>query len=197
MKNSKVVLASVAVAFLSGSVATASAQGAPDSVTGVPTKKMHVHGQAARTNIKTEAGYRPLTVGPKPAPTAADAVTGVGTAIATPFATVPVLGGAIGGATTLAASPLTGLFGGQPGISADRAPPLPIKARYANTGAVTTTLDDGYAQEVPVDRSGPIYMIDNGGKDRSVTPFSLVVFPITGATYAITQPLRAVTAPKS
>ncbi|WP_131113331.1 hypothetical protein [Lichenihabitans psoromatis] len=204
MKNSKLVMAGVALAFLSGGVASAFAQGAPDDVSGVKSRKMHVHGQAARTNVKTEAGYRPLTVGaPRVArvPTPAESVNGLGAAVASPFNGIAavggpigvggsVIGGAIGGATSIATAPLGALLGAPVGISNDLAPPLPIKARYAHTGPVTTTLDDGYAQEVPVDRSGPIYMIDNGGKDRTVTPFTLLIFPVTGAVSALTSPLR-------
>ena len=102
-----------------------------------------------------------------------------------------VVGGTIGGVTSVVAAPLLGLSGGAVGISANPAPPLPIKARYANTGAVTTTFDEGFAQDVPVDRSGPIYMIDNTGHDRVVTPFSLVAFPALAATSIITTPFRA------
>ncbi len=210
MKNSKLVMAGVALAFLSGGVGAAFAQGAPDSVTGVPSKKMPVHGHAARTDIKNEAGYRPLTVGgPRPvAPAAgpAEAVAGIGNGIAAPFNSAAsvggpvgfgfgVAGGAIGGATTIATAPLVGLFGGPVGISGDAAPPLPIKARYARTGAVASTVYEGYSQEVPVDKSGPIYMIDNAGNDRKVTPFSLFAFPLTGAASIITTPLRPAPVP--
>ncbi len=208
MRTSNVLLASVAFAFLSGT-AVSYAQ----TMDGEASGQARIHGQAARTNIKHN-GYRPLTVGGRrgvvaaPAQTAAESVNGLGAAVASPFNGVAavggpvgfggsVIGGALGGATTLATAPFSGLLGGQVGISNDAAPPLPIKARYAGTGAVTTTLDAGYAQEVPVDMSGPIYQIDNGGRDRSVTPFTLLAFPITGAVSAITSPLRPAPAPRS
>ncbi len=208
MKHSKVLLAGVAVAMMTGGAVTAFAQGAPDTATGVPSKRMVVHGHAARIQkTADDQQYRPLTVGaPATAPMAGPAagIGGLGDALASPFNSAAGVGGpfgagfgvagsAIGGATSLATAPLSGLFGGPVGISSTPATPLPIKARYANTGAVESTIYEGYSQDVPVDKSGPIYQIDNGGNDRKVTPFSLIAFPITGLASAITTPLRPAT----
>lgn len=185
MINRNVVLAGVAMAFLSSGVATAFAQ---DAVPTYPThKRYHRPG--------TEQ-YRPLTVGPRQTsiPSQAGPVgTGLGTAVAAPFNAVgvPVAGGIVGGAANIAVAPLNGLLGGQVGISPDPAPPLPIKARFANTGAVETSFDEGFSQDVPVDKTGPIYMIDTTGHERTVTPFTLAAFPVTAAASAITSPLRA------
>lgn len=186
MINRNVVMAGVAMAVLSSSVATAFAQGTS------PTQKRY-------RRAGTEQ-YRPLTVGPRQASVPSQAAsapaaigTGLGTAVAAPFNAVgvPLAGGIVGGAANLAVAPLNGLFGGPVGISPDPAPPLPIKARFANTGAVETSFDEGFSQDVPVDKSGPIYQIDTTGHERTVTPFTLAAFPLTGAASAITSPLRA------
>lgn len=197
MKNSKLVMTVAAFALLSGGVAAAFAQDA------VPEAAPHVH---------RPVGYRPLTVGRHTihpaaavvaAPVAATAgvVGGLGNAIATPFNSLEAVGGPIGavggtvggtvgGVVDLAVSPLGAIAGGPVGISNDAAPPLPIKARYAGTGAVANTVDEGYLQEVPVDKSGPIYMLDNGGHDRVVTPFTLAAAPVAGALSIATSPFR-------
>lgn len=207
MKHSKIMLAGVAVAMMAGGAVTGFAQGAPDAATGVPMKRMvKTHGHAARIQqTADEQGYRPLTVGAPPVvATPATAVGGIGDALASPFNSAAGVGGpigagfgiagsTIGGATTLATAPLAGLFGGPVGISPTPASPLPIKARYANTGAVESTIAEGYTQDVPVDKSGPIYQIDPDAPSRKVTPFSLLAFPITGVTSAITTPLRPAT----
>ena len=213
--NKNLVLASVAAAFIAGGVGAASAQGAPDTATGVPSKKMRVHGHAARVDQAQETNYRPLTVGgPRVAAPAAaapvgnpaDALAGIGNGIAAPFnsaaaaggplgAGFGIAGGAIGGATTLATAPIAGLFGGQVGISPNAATPLPIKARYAHTGPVAASFDEGYTQEVPVDKSGPIYMLDNEANQRKVTPASLLAFPLTAPTAIISSTLHSTVAP--
>ena len=202
MKNSTMVLAGVTLAFLAGGALAQEA----------PVKKLRAHGHAARNDVSAESGgYRPLTVGgprrvARPVAAAAGAVGDVGAAVAAPFNTAAqvggpvgvglgIAGGAVGGAATLATAPLVGLLGGPVGISPNPAPPLPIKARFANTGAVANTIDEGFSQDVPVDKSGPIYMIDTTGTERTVSPFSLLAFPITGAASVITAPLRAASAP--
>ena len=52
------------------------------------------------------------------------------------------------------------------------------------------TVQEGYAQPVPVDKSGPIYMLDADAAARKVTPFSLIAYPLTGITSIISSPLR-------
>jgi hypothetical protein len=203
MKHTKMLLATVALAFVSGGVASAFAQGAPDDAAMMRRKP------AVKSRYHENAAYRPLTVGRRavrPAATAAAAVNGVGAAVAAPFNGVAavggpigfggaVVGGAVGGAATLATAPLGALLGGPVGISADPAPPLPIKARYARTGAVASTIDEGFSQDVPVDKSGPIYMIDTNGHNRVVTPFTLAAFPVAGAVSAATTPFRPAPVP--
>jgi hypothetical protein len=193
MKKHTVLLAGVAAAL----VLTA---GMASAQTMDPKLKRHHYGSHGAKDM------HPLTVSPapRPAPMAgpADVVTGIGGALATPFNAVGaaagpvgvgagVVGTTIGGVTSVVAAPFAGLAGGPVGISPNPAPPLPIKARFAGTGAVSATFDEGFSQDVPVDKSGPIYMIDNTGHDRVVTPFSLVAFPAVAATSIISAPFRA------
>ena len=198
MKMMSVVIAAVAVSFVAGS---AFAQDAD-----LLAKKNQIQSSRGYDH-KGSAKYRPLTVSKlnraplAPAAGAGDPGTAVGGALAAPFNAVgavggpvgiagSVAGGAVAGATSLAFAPFAGLSGGSVGISAIAAPPLPIEARYANTGKVFSSYDEGYAQDVPVDASGPIYKISDKAI-RTVTPFTLAAFPITAATSAITSPFRS------
>lgn len=172
MKKMVLVMASLAAAMLVGEAGGASAQ--------MMKKKMVVHSDY---NKKGSAKYRPLTVAAKPTPGVAEEAAGVAGGI---------VGGTLAGAGTLIQAPFAGLSGGGVGISPIAAPPLPIEARYARTGKVFASYDQGYSQDVPVDASGPIYKISDK-TIRTVTPFSLLAFPVTAATSAITAPLRPIT----
>lgn len=193
MKMTNVALAGVAAAFLLSGVGSAFAQNVDPQDPGNSYHKFK------------QPKYRPLKVTPRPmARPAVGPGEAVGGALAAPFNAVgavggpigvagSVAGGAVAGASTLAFAPLAGLTGGTVGISPVPAPPLPVVARYARTGKVTSTYDEGYAQDVPVDASGPIYKLNyKEAGVRTVTPFSLVAFPITAATSVITSPLRPV-----
>ena len=173
MKKMVLVMAGLAAAMLVGEVGGASAQ--------TMKKKMVV----SNYDKKGSAKYRPLTVAPNSTPGVVDNAAGVAGGI---------VGGTLAGAGTLIEAPFAGLSGGGVGISPVAAPPLPIQARYARTGKVFASYDQGYSQDVPVDASGPIYKIDDK-TIRTVTPFSLLAFPVTAATSAITAPLRPVAQP--
>lgn len=173
MKKMVLVMASLAAVLLVGEAGGASAQ--------MMKKKVTVRSDY---NKKGSAKYRPLTVAAKPTGVADDAVGVAG----------GVLSGTVAGAGTLIAAPFAGLTGGSVGISPVAAPPLPIQARYARSGKVFASYDQGYSQDVPVDNSGPIYKIDDKAT-RTVTPFSLAAFPITAAASAITAPLRPAAQP--
>lgn len=174
MKKMVLVMAGLAAAMLVGEVSGASAQ--------MMKKKVMVRSDYDK---KGSAKYRPLTVAAKPTPGVVDGAAGVAGG---------VIGGTLAGAGSLIQAPFAGLSGGAVGISPVAAPPLPIEARYARTGKVFASYDQGYAQDVPVDNSGPIYKISDASP-RTVTPFSLLAFPITAATSAITTPLRPVAQP--
>lgn len=173
MKKMVLVMASLAAAMLVGDVSGASAQ--------MMKKKVSVRSDYDK---KGSAKYRPLTVAAKPTGVVDSAAGAVG----------GVVSGTIAGAGSLIAAPFAGLSGGSVGISSVAAPPLPIQARYARTGKVFASYDQGYSQDVPVDNSGPIYKIDDKAT-RTVTPFSLAAFPITAATSVLTAPLRPAAQP--
>lgn len=195
MKKSNLLMAGVALAFLTSGVGSAFAQAQRVSATDENpySRKKVAHGHAARGGVQDNT-YRPLTVSPTgvaPADTAGGVIGGVGAGVGGILGGVGTgLGTGLGGVGTIAAAPFNGLAGGPVGISADPAPPLPIKARYANTGPVADSIEEGYTKPVPVDKSGPIYMLDNTAASRSVTPFSLIAYPLTGVTSIISSPLR-------
>lgn len=172
MKKMVLVMAGLAATMLIGEVGGASAQ--------MMKKKVVV----SNYDKKGSAKYRPLTVGAKPSSVAGDAAGVAG----------GVVGGTVAGVGTLIQAPFAGLSGGSVGISPVAAPPLPIEARYARSGKVFASYDQGYSQDVPVDNSGPIYKIKDDAI-RTVTPFSLLAFPVTAATSAITAPLRPAAQP--
>ena len=199
MKFSNTLMAGVALAFLAGSAGSAFAQaqstGASDD--NPYNRKKVTHGHAARTNIQNES-YRPLTVSPTGvAPVDAGVAAGAGVAGAGLGVAGGILGGVgsatgdiLGGAPGLVSGPFGALSGGTVGISGDIAPPIPIKAQYAHSGPVSDSVEEGYNKPIPVDKSGPIYMLDNDAKSRSVTPFSLIAFPLEGAASIATSPFR-------
>lgn len=173
MKKIAIVMAGLAAALVVGEVSSAFAQA--ESAASARRKIVVGHHTGS-------AKYRPLTV---TAPATGPVEGAVGVAGSTAGAAVAGVGGLI-------AAPFAGLGGGSVGISPVAAPPLPIKARYSNTGKVFSTYDEGYAQDVPVDATGPIYKIDDAAI-RTVTPFSLAAFPITAATSVISAPFRPAT----
>ncbi len=194
MKYSNMLMAGVALAFLAGSAGTAFAQaqstGASDE--NPYNKKKVSHGRASK-NVQNDT-YRPLTVSPTGV---APVDAGVGVAGAGLGVVGGVLGGVggaagdiLGGSGGLVTGPIGALSGGGVGISGDIAPPIPIKAQYEHTGAVSDSVEEGYNKPIPVDKSGPIYELDNSAKSRVVTPFSLIAFPIEGAASIATSPFR-------
>lgn len=194
MKKTSVMLVGVAVAVLAGSVGTAFAQMATPTAEPGVTVEMKRKAQNSSNYGSGKAKYRPLTVS-RPAQPGNEGSNSLGTPLGASLVggAVGVGTGAVSGAVTgvgaLISTPLAALGGGPVGISAMAAPPLPIKARYANTGKVFSSYDQGWAQDVPVDASGPIYQLNEGSK-RTVTPFSLIAFPIAGLASAVTTPFR-------
>lgn len=127
--------------------------------------KKKVHGQAAR------ASAPPLTVA-KPAP-----------------APVSPLVAPVGFAGQLITTPLSGLsqaFGYGP--IGGPAKPLPIVAKYAGVGPVTTTAPQGWAQDVPIAANGPIYKLEPVENAGTVSPFALIAAPITAAVSIASVP---------
>lgn len=157
--------AAVLATVLIGSSVAASAQDAM-----APMKKKRSNGYASRVGERE----KPLTV-KRPAPTLGSVVTAP-----------------IGLAGTIVTAPLSGLsqaFGYGP-IGAP-AKPLPIAARYENAGPVTDSVNQGWAQPVPVSANGPIYKLNAVENSGSVSPFELIAAPITAATTLAAAPFNA------
>ncbi|MDX7952905.1 hypothetical protein P7D22_17200 [Lichenihabitans sp. Uapishka_5] len=170
-------LAAVAAVVVAGSVGVASAQTA-ETVT-VPVKKT-TKGYASRVSAPLRT--RTLTVAaPVGAPPAQPGIT-------SPFGLVTA---PIGFAGNLINAPLGGLsqaFGFGPLTTQSR--PLPIVARYADAGAVTDSVNQGWAQPVPVSANGPVYKLDEV-KGGSVSPFTIIAAPLTATTTLISTPFNA------
>ena len=64
----------------------------------------------------------------------------------------------------------------------------PTAVRYANSGPETNKIDEGFAQPVPVDRSGPIFVVQNG--DPTVSPLTFIGAPIAAAGTLTTVPFK-------
>ena len=166
--------AAIVAAIVAGSVGAAVAQQA-ETVT-VPVKKV-AKGYAARTS----AGQRTRTL-----TVAAPAQAQPG--ITSPFGLVTA---PIGFAGNIIQAPLNGLsqaFGFGPAIVASR--PLPIVARYADAGPVTDSVNQGWAQPVPLAANGPIYKLEEVKNTGTVSPFTLIAAPITAATTLAATPFN-------
>jgi hypothetical protein len=167
VKMSSAIVVAVA-AMLAGSSIAASAQ---DS-TGAPRHARKLQkGYASRVTQDN----RPLTVTAPPSP-------GLGTIVTAPIAV----------AGQIATAPLNGLsqaFGYGPIGGPSR--PLPIVARYAGVGPVTDSVNQGWAQPVPVSANGPIYKLEPAANNGGVSPFALIAAPITAATTLAAAPINA------
>ncbi len=167
MQNWKLgsAVAVLAATVIAGSTVAASAQAGGGN--GMMYKKKP-HGYAARVS-------HPLTVRP-PAPAAA----------------VNPLTAPIGLAGQIVTAPLSGLsqaFGY--GAIGGPARPLPIVARYAGVGPVTTTVPQGWAQDVPIAANGPIYKLEPVSNAGGASPFAVIAAPITAATTLAAAPINA------
>ena len=65
--------------------------------------------------------------------------------------------------------------------------------RYVGTGAKQAEIDEGFAAPVPVDRSGPIFVVENG--DPTISPFTYVGVPIRAIGTVAQTPFRVIGAP--
>jgi len=166
MQNWKVgsTVAVLAATVLAGSTMVASAQS--DSM----MMKKKTHGYAARVSPRPLTVSRPAGPGPMMNPLTAP----------------------IGLAGQVVTAPLSGLsqaFGYGPIGGPSR--PLPIVARYAGAGPVTTTVPQGWAQDVPISANGPIYKLEPVSNSGGVSPFAVIAAPITAATTLAAAPINA------
>ena len=132
------------------------------------------------TSIQKRYNTRPLTVKKRmvaapaaPAPAPVGPFGAAGAVVAAPFTVLntifPVPGARVGGVTAV---------------------------RYANAGAEQAKIDEGFATPVPVDRSGPIFVVQNG--DPTVSPLTFIGAPIAAVGTLTQVPfhiLGAATAP--
>lgn len=183
------ILLGAAAAVLSltvvGTATESFAQAQSDVMMPVPAKR--THGRAARDDAKY-GRYRPLTVAkPRIGPTPA-------VAAASPMASpLGIVTGPIGFAGQIATAPLSGLsqaFGY--GAIGGASKPLPIVARYENAGPVTDSVNQGWAQPVPLTANGPVYKLEPVANNGGVSPFTVIAAPITAATTLATAPFNAV-----
>ena len=65
--------------------------------------------------------------------------------------------------------------------------------RYVGTGAKQAEVDEGWTMAVPVDRSGPIYVVDNG--DPTLSPVTLIGAPIRAVGTVAQLPFKIIGAP--
>ncbi len=61
---------------------------------------------------------------------------------------------------------------------------------YANAGKEQAKIDEGWAEPVPVDFSGPIYVVENG--DPTVSPLSLIGAPISAIGQVAQSPFKII-----
>ena len=180
MKMIKLGLTAAALSMAVGLAAPAFAQGTDENdqmmMKKVPAK--HTHGSAARAQ-PNYGTYKPLTVArPAVAPTAGP---------------LGIITAPIGFAGQLATAPLNGLsqaFGYGPIGGPSK--PLPIVAKYAGVGPVTDSVNQGWAQPVPVSANGPIYKLEPVKNSGGLSPFAVIAAPITAATTLATAPVYAV-----
>jgi hypothetical protein len=173
------VAASFALALLAS--APASAQGAqtngPDGM------------QPNTLSTKPRLARRPLTV--RRAAAAPVVAAAAVPAAAAGVAANPITG-ALGVGSAVVGLPfqvLGGIFpaGGAPtkgGVT---------NVRYAGTGAQQAAIDEGWTAPVPVDRSGPIYVVENG--DPTISPFSYAFIPVRAIGTIAQTPFKVIGAP--
>ena len=104
----------------------------------------------------------------------------------------PVVAAPVAAASTLVALPFQVLGGVFPGGNGPRKGGV-TAVRFAGSGAETDKIDEGWAQPIPVDRSGPIYVVENG--DPTISPLTFIGAPIQAAGSIAQLPFRVLGAP--
>ena len=179
------VAASFALALAMASSAPASAQGAlTNGPNGLQPNTLRSNNKGAKPS-RSFLYRRPLTVRRR-APVAEPVVA------ATPVApAVNPIGGVFGAANTVVGLPFNVIGGIFPADGARRGGVTDV--RYVGAGAKVAEIDEGWTQAVPVDHSGPIYVVANG--DPTISPLTLIGTPIRAIGTVAQTPLRIVGAP--
>lgn len=166
------VAATMALAGSVGVSATANAQvfEAPRSSQGTFLDKRY------HDNVRRPLTVRRRIVRRAPAVVVAAPAVAPGPVVAAPIAAASTLVGLpfqVLGAAFPAGGPRKG------GVTA---------VRYVGAGAETTKIDEGWAEAVPVDKSGPIFVVENG--DPTISPLTFVGAPIAAAGSIAQLPFR-------
>lgn len=134
---------------------------------------------------KPHMARRPLTVRRVGAP-----VVAVAPVVAAPIANP--ISGALGVGSTVVGLPFQVLGGIFPADATMRKGGV-TAVRYVGTGAKQAEIDEGWNAAVPVDRSGPIYVVENG--DPTISPISFIGQPIRAVGTIAQTPFKIIGAP--
>ncbi len=172
--------ASMALAVLLTSEVTASAQTAPAVAAESAASESPIHRAHKLTPLTVRRRARPMAAEPAPIPSAVTPGT--------------IIGAPLGVASTIVGLPFQAV-GGIFGTSGPRSGGV-TDVRYTGAGAETAKLDEGFVTPVPVDMSGPIYVVKNG--DPTVNPLTFIGAPIAAAGSLAQLPFTVLgaTAPK-
>lgn len=125
---------------------------------------------------------RPLTVRRAGAPVVAVAPAPVANPIS----------GALGVGSTVVGLPFQVLGGIFPADATVRKGGV-TNVRYVGTGAKQAEIDEGWNVAVPVDRSGPIFVVENG--DPTISPITFIGQPIRAVGTFAQTPFKVIGAP--
>lgn len=167
MKNLKTVavLPVAAAIVLAGFVGTSVSASAQDAMMDKTHLSKRYHDNLRRPLTVRRRVAHPVVVA-APAPVVAGPVTAASTIVGLPFQV-------LGGVFPAGSGPRKG------GVTA---------VRYVNAGAETDKIDEGWAQPVPVDKSGPIFVVENG--DPTISPLVFIGAPIQAAGSIAQLPFR-------
>jgi hypothetical protein len=130
---------------------------------------------------------RPLTVRRAGAPVVA--------AVEAPVVAAPAahpVSGALGVGSTVVGLPFQVLGGIFPADTTVRKGGV-TAVRYIGTGAKQAEIDEGWTMAVPVDRSGPIFVVENG--DPTISPITFVGVPLRAVGTIAQTPFKVIGAP--
>ena len=139
-----------------------------------------------RSNNKAPIRRRPLTVRRAGAPVMAAAPVVAPAPVANPIS------GVLGVGSTVVGLPFQVLGGIFPADAAVRKGGV-TNVRYVGAGAKQAEIDEGWNVAVPVDRSGPIYVVENG--DPTVSPITFIGQPIRAVGTIAQTPFKVIGAP--
>ena len=180
----KAALAPVAASFALMLLASAPASAQSTLTNGPDGAQPNTLGQS-----KPHAARRPLTV--RRAVTAPVAAAAAVPAAAAGVVANPITG-VLGVGSTVVGLPFQVLGGIFPADAGPRKGGV-TAVRYAGTGAKQADIDEGFVTPVPVDRSGPIFVVENG--DPTVSPFTYVGVPIRAFGTVAQVPFKVLGAP--